>query len=101
MRASLCLLVLSLFAGCRTPGVPAADTSHMRRFVLERHRDISGISGTGIVADGVLDLDTQQCVVVFRGATPTITIHSYPTGLESVGRVNLHGGATEIRWVDP
>jgi len=29
------------------------------------------------------------------------TIHSYPTGLESISRVNLHGGATEIRWVDP
>lgn len=34
--------------------VPVARQSHMRRFVLERSEDLTGTSGVGVVAEGVV-----------------------------------------------
>lgn len=68
----------------------------MRRFYLDRHRDVTGVSGTGCVAQGVMFSD-GTCVLRWFGKNPTTTIHQ---SLESVHEIHLHGGASSIRWRD-
>jgi hypothetical protein len=69
----------------------------MRRFVLARHSDPSGISGTGIVAEGIL----------WRGGTADLhwvteheTFVHWPGGIEAILAVHGHGGSTVCRWLD-
>lgn len=74
-----------------------ADTATARRFLLRRHQDISGVSGVGDVADGVLWPD-GTAVVRWRGDNPS-TVH-WDRGRASVELIHGHGGATEIVWLD-
>jgi hypothetical protein len=67
------------------------------RFVLRRRRDISGISGLGDVADGVLWPD-GTAAVRWRGEHPS-TVH-WDRGRASVEAIHGHQGATEIVWLD-
>ncbi|MFF9568476.1 hypothetical protein [Streptomyces sp. NPDC014685] len=69
-----------------------------RRFVLRRHTDVSGISGTGDVADGVLWPDGTASVR-WRGEHPS-AVH-WDRGRASVELIHGHQGATEIVWLDP
>lgn len=71
-------------------------TQHPRRFHLLRHQDISGVSGTGIVADGVLWPDGTASLR-WRGERPS-TVHW--DRIEDAKAVHGHGGATEIVWAD-
>lgn len=68
----------------------------MRRFYLWRREDISGVSGTGVVAEGVV-FDDSAVVVRWRGESPTTTVHA---NIASVERVHCHGGATRLLWCD-
>lgn len=69
----------------------------MRRFRLDRDRDVSGVSGTGCVAQGVVFSDGTT-VIRWLGSSPTTTVHD---SVESVERIHLHDGATRFRWEDP
>lgn len=68
----------------------------MRRFHLVRDRDISGVSGTGTVADGVL-FDDGKVVTRWRAAIAQTCVWER---LEDVEAIHGHGGATRIVWVD-
>jgi hypothetical protein len=73
--------------------------SPTRRFELHRDRDVTGISGTGIVAEGV---EFRDGTVVVRWlssqmAKPTTVIHA---DIANVQALHSHGGATRIVWVD-
>jgi hypothetical protein len=68
-----------------------------RRFVLRRHTDVSGISGLGDVADGVLWPD-GTAAVRWRGEHPS-TVH-WDRGRVSVEMIHGHQGATEVVFVD-
>lgn len=68
----------------------------MRRFELHRHEDETGVSGTGVVAEGVV-FAGGKAVVAWRGPHSSVTVHD---SLRSVEAVHLHGGLTEIVWVD-
>jgi len=70
----------------------------IRRFKLVRHADVSGVSGTGHVADGVIWPD-GTATVRWRGDHPSTV--SWDGGQASVEHVHGHGGATEIVWFDP
>lgn len=70
---------------------------HPRHFQLRRDTDISGVSGTGHVADGVVFSD-GHAAVHWLGRWPTTTPH--PAGLVSVEGVHGHGGATRIVFLD-
>lgn len=70
---------------------------HARRFVLRRHHDVTGVSGTGDVADGVLWPDGTASVR-WRGEHPSV-VH-WDRGRLSVETIHGHGGATEIVWLD-
>lgn len=76
----------------------------MRRFLLVRNEDVSGVSGTGVVADGALHASTGQATVVFRireNAGPAVRSHySYAEGMEAVEKIHCHGDLTRIVWID-
>lgn len=68
-----------------------------RHFRLIRDVDVSDVSGTGHVADGVIFSD-GEAAVHFLGKWPTTTPH--PDGIESVQAIHGHGGATRIVYID-
>jgi hypothetical protein len=68
----------------------------MRRFTLERTEDISGISGTGTVAEGVQFGDGTA---VLRWTVALVSTAVYDS-MEDLVAVHGHGGATTVRWVD-
>ena len=71
-----------------------------RRFYLSRKVDESGISGEGIVADGVL-FPCGYAILCWRLATKVgvNTIGWYPS-IGAIEQIHGHGGMTEIIWVD-
>lgn len=68
----------------------------LRRFVLQRARDDTGVSGTGIVAEGVLMTD-GRAVVRWLGKNSSIVIWD---NLSDAMQVHGHRGATRLRWLD-
>lgn len=68
----------------------------MRDFILWRKTDVSGISGTGLVAEGVQFSD-GTCVCRWTTDTATTTIYS---SISDVLSIHGHDGATQIIWVD-
>lgn len=75
----------------------ALATELPRRFQLLRHRDVSGISGTGVVALGVRWPDGTASV---RWLGPRPSVVFWDQGMADAEYVHGHGGATEIVWLD-
>lgn len=67
----------------------------MRNFQLHRHEDISGISGTGIVAEGV-EFTNGKCVISWLTETSSIAIYNNINELEMI---HSHDGRTQIVWL--
>ncbi|NJK45581.1 MAG: hypothetical protein HC933_16070 [Pleurocapsa sp. SU_196_0] len=68
----------------------------MRRFYLEREHDVSGVSGLGRVAEGVLFSDGRVSMR-WMSKRSGIVIHK---SLEDVVAIHGHGGASELVFVD-
>ena len=68
-----------------------------RRFRLIRHQDVSGVSGTGPVAEGVQFTD-GAVALRWYGDYPTTTVWD---SIDSVVAIHGHGGATVVEWLDP
>ncbi|HCS56185.1 MAG TPA: hypothetical protein DIW80_01915 [Gordonia polyisoprenivorans] len=70
----------------------------MRTFVLDRSVDVTGVSGTGTVAEGIQFSDgtvvVHWCVGPYRS---TVVWDS----IDSVLAVHGHQGATTIVWTQP
>lgn len=73
----------------------AATPAH-RRFVLQRHEDVSGQSGTGFVAEGCL-FSTGVAVIQWNGPHASTVV--WPS-IEHALAIHGHGGRTEIVWLD-
>ena len=75
------------------------DIAFARPFVLRRDRDISDVSGTGIIADGVLFPD-GHAAIHWRGRWPLTTPH--PDGMDSIIAIHDHGGRGDLHvvWQD-
>lgn len=69
-----------------------------RRFVLARDEDVTGVSGTGIVAEGVL-FSNGVVALQWTSEFPTSVVF-HQRGMESVEAVHGHTGRTRIEWVD-
>lgn len=69
-----------------------------RRFELHRDVDVTGVSGTGVVAEGILFTD-DVAVLHWVGQWPSSVVH-YERGMEAVHHVHGHGGSTRIVWLD-
>lgn len=70
----------------------------MRRFKLVRDEDPGGISGTGIVAEGVI-LTSGKAVLEWLTEWPTSVVW-HDRGVESIEHVHGHNGRTHIEWMD-
>jgi hypothetical protein len=65
-------------------------------FELVRYSDISGVSGTGVVAEGCVFTD-GSVALRWHGANPSTAV--WPD-LDSILAVHGHDGATVVRWLD-
>ncbi len=68
----------------------------MRTFQLHRDVDVTGISGTGVVAEGVI-FDDGTAALRWRGEWPTSVVF-HDRGAEAIERVHGHGGSTRLVW---
>lgn len=76
----------------------ADQTRRPGTFRLYREVDVSGVSGTGHIADGVLWPDGT---VTVRWLSDHPSTTNWDRGMESVQRVNGHGGSTRVIWDNP
>lgn len=67
-----------------------------RRFVLERDEDVSGVSGTGTVADGVVWPD-GTVALRWRGPRASTAVWA---SIADVEAVHGHDGSTRVVWLD-
>lgn len=68
----------------------------MRMFQLQRDEDESGVSGTGVVAEGVVFTDGSA---VLRWKTFMHSTAIYDN-IECVQAIHGHGGKTKVVWID-
>lgn len=68
----------------------------LRRFVFQRATDVSGTSGTGIVAEGVQFTD-GTVAVRWRSFISSHVI--YPNA-QAAEAIHSHGGSTKMVWLD-
>jgi hypothetical protein len=68
----------------------------MRRFQLERHEDASGVSGVGVVAEGV-EFTDGNCAMRWLTATASTAFYA---SAEDVVTIHGHEGRTRLVWLD-
>ncbi len=71
-----------------------AQPEEFRRFRLNRDSDVSGVSGTGRVADGVVWPDGSASIR-WRGERPSVVFWA---SLDDAVAIHGHGGATAFEW---
>lgn len=69
-----------------------------RRFRLVRDTDVTGVSGTGVVAEGVVFSDGTVAIRWVTGEHRSTVVWA---DLASVVAIHGHNGATVVDWVDP
>lgn len=69
-----------------------------RPFVLVRELDVTGISGTGLVAEGV-EFSDGTVALRWTSQWPTSVVF-HERGIASVEAIHCHGGATKILYAD-
>lgn len=69
----------------------------MRRFVLERDRDDTGISGTGTVAEGIEFSDGTVALRWLVGDHRSTVVWA---NIADVEAIHGHTGATRVVWAD-
>lgn len=67
-----------------------------RRFVLVRDEDETGLSGTGVVAEGV-QFSTGRCVLAWVTQYPSIAFYN---STDEIRSIHGHDGRTEVSWLD-
>lgn len=68
----------------------------MRAFRLVRSEDVTGVSGTGVVAEGV-EFSNGVVALQWTSDWPTSVVF-HDRGMESVEAIHGHGGRTQIEW---
>jgi len=68
----------------------------MRRFVFNRKEDKGGVSGVGIVAEGV-QFKSGKVAVSWMTRHTSVALYD---DMETVEAIHGHGGSTEIQWLD-
>lgn len=68
----------------------------MRRFHLVRREDLSGVSGTGVVAEGI-EFDNGSAAMCWLTKYHIIEVVPNVHTLEAV---HGHGGRTYVEWLD-
>lgn len=86
-------------ASIGSPGLTdfvSAVGDNPKRFYLWRNEDVSGVSGTGLVAWGVMWPDGT---VALRWESEFATT-AIADSIFDVNRIYGHGGKTVIEWID-
>lgn len=73
--------------------------SGMRPFWLVRDTDVSGVSGTGVVAEGV-EFSSGVVALTWLSAWPTSVVF-HDRGMASVEAIHGHSGATRVVFKRP
>ena len=68
----------------------------MKRFYLHRNIDVSGVSGVGRVAQGVI-FDDGTCVIRWISQWTSTAVYN---NHESMMNVHGHNGATQCEFID-
>lgn len=68
----------------------------MKRFVLNRSEDVSGVSGVGIVAEGV-EFSDGSAAIRWLTEHASTTIWSSVKDAEAI---HGHGGLTKLEYID-
>ena len=68
----------------------------MKRFILNRKKDATGVSGTGLVASGI-QFNDGSIAMRWNSKTPTTELLE---SLEDLLRIHGHGGASEVSFID-
>lgn len=76
---------------------PTSRDVTMRRFVLLRAKDVSGTSGTGVVAEGV-EFSDGRCSI--HRISQLGCVGNYDC-MKALLAIHGHDGATTIEWIDP
>lgn len=69
----------------------------MRTFTLQRTVDISGVSGTGVVAEGV-EFSDGTAALRWRSGLASTAVYA---SVEDLVAIHGHHGATTVVWLDP
>jgi hypothetical protein len=69
-----------------------------RRFELHRDVDVTGVSGTGVVAEGIIFSD-GVVALRWKSAWPTSVVF-HDKGLDAVHAVHGHDGKTRVVMLD-
>jgi hypothetical protein len=67
-----------------------------RLFQLVRHTDVSGVRGTGTLADGV-EWPDGAVILRWRGRWPVTSV--WEGGLDALLAVHGQGGRTQVHWL--
>jgi hypothetical protein len=73
-----------------------SKASNARRFILQRNEDETGVSGEGVVAEGV-EFSDGTCVLKWLTALSSIGIYD---SLKEVLALHGHSGKTEAIFTD-
>jgi hypothetical protein len=68
----------------------------MRTFHLQRNEDVSGVSGTGVVAEGIQFSSGTVVVAWIVGDHRSLEIHN---SIEDCDAIHGHGGKTVVVWL--
>lgn len=68
----------------------------MRRFVMHRDKDHSGVSGVGNVAEGV-EFDDGQVVICWLSKYHSIGVFD---NILCLTKIHGHEGSTKVVWLD-
>jgi hypothetical protein len=71
----------------------------MRRFILYRKEDVSGVSGTGRVVEGIAFTDGRCAYRWCVKDKPNTT--TLADCIEDIEVIHGHDGLTEFQWIDP
>ena len=69
----------------------------MKLFILNRKEDETGVSGTGIVAQGV-EFDNGKCVLTWLSKITSIIIYE---SIQDIEQIHGHGGKTLVEFLPP
>lgn len=71
----------------------------MKRFVFKRTQDESGVSGTGVVVEGI-EFTNGQVAITWVTVSQGVRSTTCYQNIEDAIKIHGHGGKTELVWID-
>jgi hypothetical protein len=67
----------------------------VRSFILERDTDVSGVSGTGVIAEGI-QFSTGKCALGWVTQYQSVAVYD---NIETLMHIHGHDGKTRLVWI--